>query len=90
MIDTKTGIALPAVSLVIPERTRGRIRIRRADSIDPALIHKASKQSSRLWLYQRVLRAGLGDIDIGVSRHHVEIASEYSGGIEGVKLGRMG
>ena len=38
MIDAKSGIAFPAVSFVIPERVHRRIRMQRADRIDPSLI----------------------------------------------------
>ena len=61
----------------------------RADRIDPALIENAPKQSPRLWLYKRVLRVGLGWIDVGVGRHDIEIPREHDRRIKGVKLGRM-
>ena len=89
MVDTKAGIAFPAVSLVIPERVHRRIGMHRADRIDPALIEKAPKQRPRLRLHQRVLGVGLGRIDVGVGRHDVEIPGEHDRRIEGVKLGRV-
>ena len=89
MVDAKAGIALPAVSLVIPERIHRRIGMHGADRIDPALIEQTPKQRPRLRLYKRVLRVGLGWVDIGVGRHHVEISREHDRRIEGVKLGRV-
>ena len=89
MVDAKAGIAFPAVSLVIPERVHRRIRMHRADRIDPALIEKAPKQRPRLRLHKRVLGVGLGGINIGVGRHDVEVPREHDRRIQGVKLGRV-
>src|SRR4051794_38277570 len=87
MINAKAGVALPPVSLVIPEYVHRRVRMHRADRIDPALIENPPKQSPRLWLYQRVFGVRLGWIDIWVGRHDVVVTSEHDWRIEGVKLG---
>ena len=51
MVDAKAGVALPPVSLVIPEGVHRRIGMHRADRIDPALTENAPKESPRLWLH---------------------------------------
>ena len=86
----RPGIALPSVSLVIPERVHRRIGMHRADRIDPTLIEKAPKQRPRLGLHKRVLGVGLGGINVGVRRHDIEIPREHDRRIEVVKLGRVG
>ena len=86
---TKASVALPPVSLVIPERVHRHIRMQSADGIDPALIEQLPKQSAWLWLDKRILGIGLGGIDVGVSRHNIEIAGENDRCINAIKFDGM-
>ena len=89
MVDAKPRVALPPVSLVIPERIHRRIGMHCADRIDPTLIKNTPKQSARLRLHKRVLCVGLGRIDVGIGGHDVEISREHDRRIKGVKFGRV-
>ena len=89
MIDAKTGIAGPPVSLVIPERVHRCFRMQCANGVDPALIEKSSKQRSRLGLHKGILGIGLGRVDVGISRHDVIVARQYDRRIECIKLSRV-
>src|SRR5437870_7515622 len=90
MIDTKAGVPRPSVSHVVPERVHRRIRMQRADCVNPALLENALKKNAAFRLNERVFRIGLRWIDITVRRHDVVVAREHDRDARAVKLPGMG
>ena len=89
LIEPQPGVALPALSHVVPERIHRRIRMQRADGIDPALRQQALVGGAALRLQQRVLVVGFGRIDVLVGRHDVVVAREHDRDAGLVKRGGM-
>ena len=55
LIEPQARVALPALSHVVPERIHRRVRMQRADGIDPALREQALVGRAALRLQQRVV-----------------------------------
>ena len=89
MVKAKPGIPRPAIPLVVPERIDRRIGIESADGVDPALVENAPKQGAALRLQQRVVRIGVGGIDVLLRRYDIVVAGEHDGQTRGVELRRV-
>src|SRR6266404_4418267 len=55
MIEPQSGVARPAVSLVIPKRVHRLRRMKIADRIEPALRHQRFERGTTLRLDQRIV-----------------------------------
>src|SRR3954451_3451524 len=62
MIEPQSGVARPAVALVVPEREHRFFRMQRADRVGPALVDQRLERRAALRLDQRVLVPGFGRI----------------------------
>src|SRR5690349_14110022 len=76
MVEPQPGVALPALTHVVPERVDTLLAIKIADGIEPALIDKLGIRSPALRLDQRIVLPGRRGIDIELGRRDVEVASE--------------
>src|SRR4051812_35139897 len=64
VIEPQSGVARPALALVVPEREHRFRRMHRPDRVSPALVHQRLERSAALRLDQRILVPGLRRIDI--------------------------
>ena len=77
LVEPQAGVALPALPHVVPERVHRRVRMERADGVDPALCKQALIGGAALRLQQRVIVIGFGLIDVLRRRHDVVVAREH-------------
>ena len=82
MVDAKPSIAWPAVAFVIPERIHRRVRMKRADRINPALAQELPEQRARFGLHERIILVGFRRIDIGFGGDDVIVACQHNGRIQ--------
>ena len=73
-IDAQSGITLPPVPFVIPERVHWFIGMATAHGVGPTLVKQALEAGAAFRLQQCILRPRPARIDILVRGHDVEIA----------------
>lgn len=55
MVDAQTGITLPMLTEVIPERVHALIRVKMPHRVDPTLAQQPLKAFAALWLKEGIL-----------------------------------
>ena len=89
VVDAQTGVPLPALAEVIPERVDALLRVQLAQRVGPALREQAPVALAALGLQQRVLEPRARVVDVEVRRHDVVVAREDHGSAARVELGRV-
>ena len=82
MIEPEPGIALPAITRVIPKGIHRRVGVQGANGIDPALIEKAAEQGARLRLYECIVIVGFRLVNIRVGGYDIVIAGQHDRRVE--------
>src|SRR6202012_1639558 len=89
MIEPETGIARPAVALVVPEREHRLRRMKRSNCVCPALRDERLECVAALRLDPRILVPGFGRINIKRCRCDVIVAGQHDRDVLLDELGCM-
>jgi hypothetical protein len=73
MIEAKARIPGSSLALVVPERVNRVLGMHGPDCVDPSLVEQALESCPRRQLKESVSAPRAGIVDIGVSRHDIEI-----------------
>jgi hypothetical protein len=90
MVDPQTGVSLPSIPQVVPERVHRLARVQSPDRVHPSLFRQLSKGCPARGLNESVLVPRLRGVDVLLSRNDIVVPCEHDGHSCGQKLGRVG
>ena len=90
VIEAQSGIALPAVTHVVPERIDALAGMQRAQGVGPALLDQARILGAALRLHQRVVIPRFGRINVDFGPGDIVVAGETHRRFRAQQRTRMG
>jgi hypothetical protein len=73
VVDSQSGVTLPALSVVVPEGIYGSIGMQFADGVGPPLFHQTREACATLGLQQSIVGVRFCRVDVQIGRHDIEI-----------------